>query len=102
MAILFQVLTGPYTNLAVLLLGMAFFSHAAREEGRSRGVYAALSLGAWVVVTRLFLPGAIGGIASQVMLFVGLAAFDVWREFPRHPRRAPEGEDGGRRSERGD
>lgn len=80
LAVLYHLVSSPYTNLAVLILGIAFFRHAAREENRSEVVYALMSIGAWITVTQWILPGAPGGLLSQFLLFAGLTVYDVLRE----------------------
>ena len=76
----------PYAAIAVLICGMVFFCHAARDDQRSEVVYALASFVAWLVMVTLLRPVWAVAVWSQVMLFIGLTVYDTLRERKRMAR----------------
>lgn len=76
----------PYAAIGVLVCGMIFFSHAARDDQRSELVYVLASLGAWLVMVTLMRPVWSVAVWSQILLFAGLTVFDTLRERKRMTR----------------
>lgn len=68
-----------YFRILLALASIRFFTKAAYLEGRSETLYAALSLGMWVLFSAKFANGLLGGIVSQVALFLALGLFDLTR-----------------------
>jgi hypothetical protein len=76
-----------YISLCVLIASVTFFVRAARFDQRSELVWGLSSFGSWMVFTTFVSPGIWGGIASQVLLFIGITVFDYAREQRQHARR---------------
>ena len=66
------------TILAVVACA-SFFVKGAQMEGRSPLVWGGLSLGLWLTFTSYIIAGLIGGLLSQVVLFIGLAMLPLRR-----------------------
>jgi hypothetical protein len=76
-----------YTQIVVLLLCMSFFVKGARIDEKSPLLWGALSLGAWIVCTQLWVGGIAGGLLSQLGLLAGLAGWELLRERRETKRR---------------
>ena len=69
-----------YLTIALLIASITFFVRAARFDNRSEFVWGLLSLGSWMLFTSFVSPGIVGGLASQILLFAGIAIYDCARE----------------------
>ncbi len=79
-----------YVSIVLLLACMGFFTKGARMEGRSPLLWGAMSLGMWIGFTQFCMGGAIGGLLSQALLFVGLTGFGMLGERSVIHRRGPQ------------
>lgn len=69
-----------YPSVFVIVACMACFAKGAELDERSKVVWAGLSLGVWLAFTQFFIDGIVGGLVSQVLLFVGLTVAGLLRE----------------------
>jgi hypothetical protein len=69
-----------YFYILVVITCVSFFTLGARMDGRSPIVWGALSFGAWLCTTQWLMPSLMGGILSQVILFVCLGVWGVIRD----------------------
>jgi hypothetical protein len=77
----FPIPSISYFTIFLLVACASFFAAAAEQEGHSRILGVIASLGAWYVFTSTFMRGTVGGLLSQVLLFVawwGLKIFNAW------------------------
>ncbi len=79
--------TFDYVSLAVCLCCMAFFVKGARLDEQSPLAWGGLSLAGWLAATWLLSGGLLMCLASQGLLFVGLAAFNARRDRIRQSAR---------------
>jgi hypothetical protein len=69
-----------YLDIVAIIAFVGFFATGARMDGRPPLVWGGLSLGAWICATQWLMPSMMGGIISQVVLFVGLGCYGVIRD----------------------
>ena len=72
-------MTIPYTLILVLLAFAVFFSRAAELEDESTWIWCGLSLLISVLTMFWLNCGWLGIILGQFGLFIGIAAFRMWR-----------------------
>jgi hypothetical protein len=69
------------------VLCAAFFVKGARLEERSPLVWGGASVAGWLLATWVLGGGMVSGVASQVVLFAGLAWFEARRQAARPTQR---------------
>lgn len=77
-----------YLTLFAVLACVSFYAKGADLEGRSRAVWVGLSLVSWIAFTHWFVGGIIGGILSQVLLFLAMYGWTELREWLATRRKA--------------
>ncbi len=84
---MFSVPSIDYLSIAICIFCVAFFVKGARLDEQSPRVWGGLSVSAWLASTHVPPGGVLGGILSQVLLFVGLTFVNAHRERDRQTRR---------------
>lgn len=75
----------PYTDILMLVLGVAFFSNGARADGKPPALWGSLSMLAWVITFLVFGGGWIRWLVGQLVLYAALFAWNLRGGRPKAP-----------------